>query len=367
MTQSNLGEFYFQWHITNRCNFRCVHCYQEDYSISYEMSLGELKSVADKLIQALYKWKKKGRIAITGGEPLVKRELFPLLEYLEQAEEVSSLDVLSNGTLINDKVANKLQNFSKLRRVQISLDGARPEIHDAIRGDGAFEEAVRGIRILRQHGIKVYIMFTLQRCNVKDIPLLFDLAMKEDISGLTVERLVPCGSGLQIKDQLLSPEEIRDVFQYISDRADLEYEKGNQFLILKYRTLWVNIDSERAKADVNTPIHKELGAICSIGIDSLCILPDATVLPCRRLNIPIGNLKQDSIFKIWYTSDVLWKIRDKRNLKGKCNSCEFIPRCSGCRAMAYACTGDYLQEDPQCWKQETQKSGKSVTSMCSIN
>ncbi|MCL4418034.1 MAG: radical SAM/SPASM domain-containing protein, partial [Actinobacteria bacterium] len=61
-------------------------------------------------------------------------------------------------------------------------------------------------------------------------------------------------------------------------------------------------------------------------------------------------INRDSIFKIWYTSDLLWKIRNKNNLKGKCNKCELIPRCSGCRAIAYAMTGDYLSEDPQCWK-----------------
>jgi len=94
------------------------------------------------------------------------------------------------------------------------------------------------------------------------------------------------------------------------------------------------------------------GGICSIGLDGLCILPDATVLPCRRLPIAIGNLKEDSLLEIWHKSDLLWQIRDKRNLKGKCKSCEFIPQCSGCRAMAYACTGDYLAEDPQCPKKE---------------
>ena len=61
-------------------------------------------------------------------------------------------------------------------------------------------------------------------------------------------------------------------------------------------------------------------------------------------------MKKDSLGKIWFTSDLLWQIRDKHNLKGKCNSCEFIPRCGGCRAIAYAYTGDYLEEDPQCWK-----------------
>ena len=90
--------------------------------------------------------------------------------------------------------------------------------------------------------------------------------------------------------------------------------------------------------------------MCSIGIDSITIMPDGTVFPCRRLPMPIGNLHHESLFKIWYTSDLLWEIRNKNNLKGKCNNCELIPRCSGCRAIAYALTGDYLAEDPQCWK-----------------
>jgi radical SAM protein with 4Fe4S-binding SPASM domain len=129
----------------------------------------------------------------------------------------------------------------------------------------------------------------------------------------------------------------------------MEYQKGATLKIIKYRTLWAMIDPDRAKIP-DVPLEIDLGGMCSIGIDSLTILPDGTVLPCRRLPIPIGNLTNDSIFKIWYTSDLLWKIRNKNNLKGKCNKCELIPRCSGCRAIAYAVTGDYLAEDPQCWK-----------------
>jgi radical SAM protein with 4Fe4S-binding SPASM domain len=184
---------------------------------------------------------------------------------------------------------------------------------------------------------------------MEDVSSIIDLAIKEKINGLTIERLVPIGSAK--KDSVLSPEEIRDIFQYISDRADDEYEKGSKLQILKYRPLWINVDPCRAKSS-NVATHKELGAICSIGLDGICILPDATVLPCRRLPIPIGNLKNDSLEKIWSTSDLLWQIGDKNNLKGKCKSCEFIPRCSGCRSMAYAFTGDYLAEDPQCWKYE---------------
>jgi radical SAM protein with 4Fe4S-binding SPASM domain len=349
-TSDENSKFYFQWHITNKCNLRCSHCYQESYTDQTDLSLNELKEIADKIFSTMAKWRKKGDISITGGEPLIKKELFPLLTYLDNSDQISRLDVLCNGILITDEIAEKLKTIKKLNNVQISLDGASPEIHDQIRGPGTFEKALRGIRILVNHGIDVKVMFTLQRLNKEEIPGLIDLAVREKISGLTIERMVPTGSGKDKKDAILSPEELKETFQYISDRADLEFRNGHNLRILKYRPLWINVDPCRAKPGSATAPQEELGAICSIGYDGLCIMPDASVLACRRLPITIGNLKNDSIEKIWFESEHLWKIRDKRNLKGKCHNCEYIPRCSGCRSMAFALTGEYLAEDPQCWK-----------------
>ena len=345
--------FNFQWHITEKCNLRCTHCYQEDYSSAGEMSFEDLRFVADKLIQTLSKWNTKGKIAITGGEPFVKSELFPLLEYLNESPQIANIYILSNGTLIDEKICKEIGSIKKVSRVQISLDGASARTHNAIRGEGTFEKAIEAIKLLNNHadyGVKVNIMFTLQKCNKEDIPALFDLAIENGINSLLVERFVPCGSGKQIESEMLSSHELQEVFQYISDRADLEYDKGNRLMVVKQRPLWINIDLEKANVNAKIPLHKQVGGICSIGFDNLTILHDGTILPCRRLNIPLGNLKHDTLFDIWYTSEVLWDIRNKRNLKGKCNSCELIPLCSGCRAMAYACTGDYLGEDTQCWK-----------------
>ena len=346
----NNDEFYLQWHITDKCNLRCTHCYQQEYSDDSDMPLGELEDIANGLFRTLSKWRKMGDISVTGGEPFTRKDLFSFLEFLDSSNNVSNWDILSNGTMITNERAGMLKNFKKLHSVQISLDGASPETHDEIRGHGTFKKAINGIRILNRCGLSVKIMFTLQRRNMKDVPALIDLAIREGISGLTVERVVPLGSFRDVKDSRLSSEEVSDIYQYISDRADSEYERGTQLRILKYRPLWVLIDPCRARAELDTVPHKELGAICSVGLDGICILPDATVLPCRRLPIPIGNLREHSLEKIWFTSDLLWQIRDKRNLKGKCNSCEWIPRCGGCRAMAYAYTGDFLAEDPQCPK-----------------
>ena len=347
---ANKSLFGFQWHITDRCNLRCAHCYQEDYSGSGELDFDGLRWVADEIIRTLSKWNKKGDIAITGGEPLVKKEVFPLIRYLESVDEISSLDILSNGTLIDETVVEQIRDFKKIRCVQISLDGASPETNDAIRGVGTFDKSVSSIRLLINSGIPVNIMFTLQRRNMGDIPSLIDLAVTERINTLTIERFVPIGSGARIGNGTLSPQEIKNIFKYISDRADKGIKEGGYTSVSRSRSLWALCDKNMDFVGTNGAIGDVVGGICSIGLDGLCILPDATVLACRRLPIPIGNLKNDSLLKIWHTSDLLWEIADKRNLKGKCNSCEFITRCSGCRAIAYAYTGDYLAEDPQCWK-----------------
>lgn len=348
LNQEDRTEFGFQWHITNRCNLRCAHCYQEDYSGSNELDFHGLKLIANEIIKTLAKWGKKGDIAITGGEPLLKEEVFPLIGYLESYDHIASVDILSNGTLINDRIVEQVRDLKKVRCMQISLDGASAESNDSIRGKGAFEKALTGIRLLRKSGISINIMFTLQRRNVEDIPAIIDLAVAEGISSLTIERFVPTGSGAKIRDELLPPEEIKRVFGYISERAEREINRGGLTSISRSRPLWALCNRNTHNADM--PDRNAAGGICSIGLDGLCILPDGTVLPCRRLPIPIGNLKNNSLLKIWHTSELLWEIADKSNLKGKCNSCEFINQCSGCRAMAYACTGDYLAEDPQCFK-----------------
>ena len=338
---NDLDEFYFQWHITERCNLHCIHCYQEGYNIRSEFSLAQLEEIADRIILTLRKWRKRGRIALTGGEPFLKKELLPVIEYLEQSKYVWRIGILTNGILINEKIADRLKTFQKLYYIQISLDGATEETNDFIRGKGSYEKVMNSLKILREKGINTRLMFTVHKRNYQEVPALIDLAIKEKIDALTIERFVPEGKGAEVKDWFLTKEEVHKLFQYVSRRSDIEYKKGTPLKILKYRTLWANIDPERAKT-TDIPPEIDLGGMCSIGIDSLTILPDGTVLPCRRLPIPIGNLRNDSIFKIWYTSELLWRIRNKNNLKGKCNGCDLIPRCSGCRAIAYAVTGDYL-------------------------
>jgi radical SAM protein with 4Fe4S-binding SPASM domain len=349
MSDSNLNNiFYFQWHITDACNLRCSHCYQENYSSKSESPLQDLKTIAEGIFSTLSKWNKKGDISITGGEPLIRKDLLDFAEYLNNSDYICNIDFLTNGTLIDDTFIKSIKKLHKIKYIQISLDGATSVIHDSIRGKGNFDKALKSIRSLIKNGFEVRIMYTLQKKNLSDVTAMFNLASEEKISGLTFERMVPIGSSIESMQSILSTQEIKEIYEYISNRSDKEYEKRNSLRILRYRPLWVLIDPCRLN-DGTVP-HKELGSLCSIGLDGICILPDATVLACRRLPISIGDLRKNTLEEIWSTSALLWEIADKRNLKGKCKNCEYISRCSGCRAMAYAVSGDYLSEDPNCWK-----------------
>src|SRR4030042_6274272 len=107
--------FYIQWHITHLCNLRCHHCYQEDFSKRNELDWPGLKEVSDNVLFTLKEWGKTACIHLTGGEPLLKPELFPLLNDLERQSMVEELGIITNGLLIDEEIMGELSSFSKLR------------------------------------------------------------------------------------------------------------------------------------------------------------------------------------------------------------------------------------------------------------
>jgi len=329
-------EFYFQWHITERCNRACKHCYQNGIP-GAELALPDLLTIIDRMEEAVRKWGKKGTLSMTGGEPYLRRDdLHALMDRIDKSDCLAYYDILTNGSLISKTETLTLAKHSRLRRVQVSLEGASERTNDEIRGPGAFESTISAIRLLKDAGIAVSVMTTISRFNKDEIPALIDLAGKEGVTTLALERLIPEGTGAGLSDQVLSPQELKTVYEGIYHIAI----NGPPVRVLLYRPLFALL----------APGDPTVGALCSAGNNALTIMPDGTVYPCRRLPISIGNVLTDGFFKIWYGSEVLWRLRNPANLGGKCKECDLITQCRGCRAMAYFTTGDYMAEDPQCWR-----------------
>ncbi len=328
--------FYFQWHITEACNLKCRHCYQDEAQSKIN-PMSNLYQTVDIMSSALETWKKKGRLSITGGEPfLYPDEVILLLSYIEANKNFAAVSILTNGTLVSEDLALELSKFNKIREIQVSIDGHNSATHDGIRGNGAFERSLNGIELLRKQNVNVAIMFTLNKLNANQVSPILDLANNIGVQYLTIERYTPMGKS--DKDALtLNPTELEKAYRSAYEKWLQLKQEGSKLKLRTSRPLW-------------HLINDSLGGFCPVGYSCLTIMPDGTVYPCRRLPIDLGNLYTDGIYKIWYTSPVLWSIRRKNRMESECGHCDDLSQCGGCRAAAYAINGDYLGKDPLCWK-----------------
>ena len=332
-------QFYIQWHITNLCNLRCQHCYQDDFSKKSDLDWAGLEKVCDNLLNTMREWGKTACIHLTGGEPLLKPDLLPLLTHLDRHSIVEELGIITNGLTIDQEIMRRLSGFSKLKKIKISLDGGDAETNDSIRQKGAFDKVMQNLPLIKEGGrFEILFMLTIMKRNFRSLPSLFRLCHNIDIDGLIIERFIPLGRGRKVMDEVLSKEEWKEMVGMLADFISTEEE--NSFF--PYQAFQISFSGGEPEL---------LGAPCVIGVDGLCVMPEGNVFPCRRFPISIGNLLETPLKQIWEESDILKKLRRRENLKGKCGRCE-MKDCCGCRSLALALTGDFLEEDPHCSYQD---------------
>ena len=337
-------DFFIQWHLTERCNLRCRHCYQQRRK-PREMSIDELKQHIDGATEMLEAWKKEYDISLspsinfTGGEPFLYKGLWDVITHAKKRGY--KVAILTNGCLITEEAARKASAMG-IADIQISLEGP-PDIHDSIRGPGSFAAAAEGARLLVDAGVSVSANMTLSRLNIDSIKETARIAEGSGFSGIGFSRLVPCGSGEKLLASFLTPQEIKTAYEkaLALNSPSFEVASGDPLsgVLSGFKP---SPESELALSG------------CSAGFSGVTITSDGSVMPCRRMGIKIGNLSKTSLREIWSTSRVLWRLRQRESYKGECGRCSLWPSCRGCRAVAYAYSksrgAPYLfADDPQCW------------------
>jgi radical SAM protein with 4Fe4S-binding SPASM domain len=256
---------------------------------------------------------------------------------LNRKSTVEELGIITNGVLIDRELLRKLSSYPKFRKIKVSLDGADPEINDLIRPRGTFEKVIRNLSLIKkEERFESIVMFTVMKKNYKNLPSLLSLCQDLGMDGLILERFIPWGRGREMMDEVLEKDQWKKVVETLFTFSSLSAEEDDVF---PYQAYQIRFNGGEAELQ---------GAPCVLGRDGLCVMPEGTVYPCRRFPISIGNLLEKSLKEIWEKSEILEKLRDKKNLKGKCGRCE-VEDCSGCRSLALSLTGDYLEEDPHCW------------------
>ncbi|MBR1482307.1 MAG: radical SAM protein [Ruminococcus sp.] len=315
-------DFTLQWHITHRCNLRCKHCYQEDYSAFDNRE--DAERVLDQYCALLHAYGCKGRLNITGGEPLTHPDLYRLL-YAARERGIAT-GVLTNGTLLRAWEARKLKACG-VDYVQVSLDGCQ-KTHDAIRGKGSFESAVQGIIALRSQGIFTSVSFTAQRQNYRDLRRLARYCDLLGADKLWFDRVIIPAE----KDSgrlTLSAKE----FGQLSKTAARLNRRGKVFC---------------GRALQFIPCKDKQVYHCAAGDNLLIVLANGDVMPCRRLPFVIGNVRKTDLLTLHQNSPLMQKLRGT-GIPDGCVGCRYRELCrGGAKCLAYAKTGSFDIADPDC-------------------
>jgi radical SAM protein with 4Fe4S-binding SPASM domain len=311
------------------------------------MSFSEINETIDEISDTLSEWKDiyginfSPSFNITGGEPFLRKDLFKILTEIGK-RRLFDIYLLTNGTLIDKEKAKGLSDQG-VKGIQVSIEGTE-EIHESIRGKGSYSPAIGGIINLLEAGLKVTLNVTLSSLNAENFMDMIELSSNLGVHRLGFSRLVPSGRGKALSKEMLTADAVKTLYKMIFsiNAGPLEIVTGDPV----------------ASQFIAETENKDLGDIpsggCAAGISGLTILPDGTLVPCRRLQIPIGNIRKDSLREVWATSDVLNALRNRKSYKGKCGNCKRWAECRGCRAIAYCCSmadgePDILAADPQCF------------------
>lgn len=346
-----------QWHITERCNLRCGHCYQDRFEgpeLSAREMIGVVNQFQDLLttqaarttVGAPPDWSRKGVntpsrplrgwINVTGGEPFLRPDCLDLLEFLSLERDWLGFGVLTNGTLIDNRLARYLA-YLRPGFVQVSLDGVE-NTHDAARGPGSFKRAVAGIRRLCRAGVRTMISFTARSGNWSEFSEVVRLGRRLGVAKVWTDRFLPFGGGSNWSDQTLSPSETRAYVRLVA-----RTRRSNARRPFSATT----VDARRGLQFLGT---RGPAYACAAGDRLVTVLSDGGLAPCRRLPIRIGNLLETPLKTLYAHSPVLRDLRDPDRVPGACRGCRHVRTCrGGLRCLAYALTNDPFAPDPGCW------------------
>jgi AdoMet-dependent heme synthase len=379
------------WEVTKGCNLRCIHCRASATELSSprDLSTRTALGIIDQISAAA-----QPILVLSGGEPLYRSDIFQLATYAR--DKGLRVALATNGTLVTKEVARMIVDAG-IKRVSISLDGADAATHDAFRSiPGAFDAAVQGLKNLQALGMSVQINTTIARHNAKQLPDVLQLAKSLGADALHTFLLVPVGCGVDIAaEQMVPPLEYEAMLNWFYDRsleggielkatcAPHYFRVVRQRRAAEHRSAAAAAQTAAARTEGS---HNDPSAIgptemampgatgislkpqsnhtghpgghpgdmnamtkgCLAGTGVCFISHEGEVFPCGYLPVIAGDLRKQTFIDIWEHAEVFNALRDTGNLKGKCGGCEFRNVCMGCRARAFAATGDYLDEEPFC-------------------
>lgn len=342
------------WNLTRTCNLKCRHCYTTSADVpfpgelSHDQAMGVLNDLHSFGIPALI---------LSGGEPLSRFDFFELAEHAKSLG-FRHLSLSTNGT----KIAENIDRIHELGfdYVGISLDGIG-QVNDWFRGvEGAFDEALAGVRACKARGVKVGLRFTLTKDNADTLPAMIDLCRAEGVDKFYLSHLVYAGRGDKNRGEDTVHDHTRAAMDLLMDRAWAAVQAGDAFEVVTgnndadavYFLQWAQARFSPEKV-AHLRSHLEAWGGNSSGLGVGNIDPQGKVHPDTYWSdYTVGSVKTTPFSTLWTGDDqMLATLRQRpRPLKGRCGECAFKSVCGGnTRIRALQVTGDPWAEDPACY------------------
>jgi radical SAM protein with 4Fe4S-binding SPASM domain len=287
---------------------------------------------------------------ISGGEPLLRKDLFDIIRYAKKIGLNSS--IITDGRLLNDKAFEQIVKNEV--KVSISIDGAEA-MNDLIRGKGAHEKAVSAIERLSTAGLLNCLVYTFANVNgagtnvnADDFMHVLDLAEKYKARWVIYHGFIPYSRDANSLKAGPSPQQYEWAFNKL---YDLQAKYKGKPEINVYCPFYARIAKQRGQPDFDNWFNHFFLGRCFFG-KFMSIAENGDAIPCSFNDVHrFGNVKDKPLKAIWgelQSSQFFSAVRDKSNLKGKCGVCEYREICGGCRTAAEFYTGDVFGSDPRC-------------------
>ena len=351
----DLSPFTLAWEITRACALACLHCraQAQPKPDPNQLTTAEAMSVVDQI-------RDMGDpiLVITGGDPLMRRDVYDILTYAAGHGLRTSLTP-SATALVTPKNLARVRE-SGVVRVAISLDGPAADTHDRFRGfSGSFQRTLEIMRDVREAGLTLQINTTVSRYNLAALEEMPEIVAEAAAVQWSVFFLVPTGRGKA--EDMISAEEHERVFHWLYDLSREAPFDVKSTAAPPYRRVAIQRSRGEDPAGGGTSEQPIAGAGYrfqdglhrpALGVNDgkgfAFISHTGDVCPSGFLPLAAGNVRDRPLADIYRTSSLFRDLRDPEKLKGRCGACEYRTVCGGSRARAWALTGDYLAEDPSC-------------------
>ncbi len=330
--------------LTQRCNLACAHCYMDAKGREQggdELDTGEIQALLEEIASR----SNETMVVLTGGEPLLRRDLETLVRHGSQLG--LSMVVGSNGVLLTEERARSLQTAGVMG-LGISLDSLDPNSHDGFRGSpGSWEKTLQAMDHCRQLQLPFQLHFSVTAQNAHEVPAVIDFARASGAHVLNIFFLVCTGRGETMSD--ISPTRYEEVLREL-----VQAQQQSKDLIIRARCA-PHFKRVAYEADPESPLTRAQGydgGGCLAGIHYCRITPGGEVTACPYIPDGEGNIRDQGFWAIWDNAENFRRLRNPE-LRGKCGKCEYRKLCGGCRARPMALGGDLMDADPWCNYQPT--------------